>query len=103
MFDLVITGGRVLDGSGNPWYWADVGVKDGRIAAIARVQPGASSPLVGKAPVTVNARGKVVTPGFIDTHSHSDLPLLVNPTADSKIAQGITTEVIGQCGSTLAP
>ncbi|MDP2871800.1 MAG: D-aminoacylase [Bacillota bacterium] len=103
MFDLVITGGRVLDGSGNPWYWADVGVKDGRIAAIARVQPGASSPLAGKAPVAVDARGKVVTPGFIDTHSHSDLPLLVNPTADSKIAQGITTEVIGQCGSTLAP
>lgn len=93
----------MLDGTGNPWYWADVAVKDGRIAAIARAQPGSSSPLVGKAPVTIDARGKVVTPGFIDTHSHSDLPLMVSPTADSKVAQGITTEVIGQCGSTLAP
>jgi N-acyl-D-aspartate/D-glutamate deacylase len=104
VFDVVISGGRVYDGTGNPWFWADLGIKDGRISALVRVGPGGgASPLAGKAPVTINAAGQAVSPGFIDTHSHSDLPLLVNPTADSKIMQGITTEVIGQCGSTLAP
>jgi len=103
MFDVIITGGRVLDGSGNPWFWADLGIKDGRIAALVRTAPGGPSPLLGQAAVHIDATGKVVSPGFIDTHSHSDLPLLINPTADSKVRQGITTEVIGQCGSTAAP
>ncbi len=103
MFDIIITAGRVLDGTGNPWFWADLGIKDGKIEALVRVRPGAPSPLAGQAPVHIDATGKVVSPGFIDTHSHSDLPLLIGPTADSKIRQGITTEVIGQCGSTAAP
>jgi len=103
VFDVIITGGRVYDGTGNPWFWGDVGIKDGKIAALVRVRPGDPGPLAGKAPATIDATGQVVSPGFIDTHSHSDMPLLVNPTADSKVMQGITTEVIGQCGSTLAP
>jgi len=103
LYDIVITGGRVFDGAGNPWFWADIGIKDGRIAAIARVQPGLPSPLEGRAATCIDARGLVVTPGFIDMHSHSDATLLINPTADSKIMQGITTEVIGQCGSSIAP
>lgn len=103
MYDVVITGGRVYDGTGNPWFWADVGIKDGRISALARVRREEASPLAGKAPVTIDAAGQVVSPGFIDMHSHSDMPLLTCPTADSKVMQGITTEVIGQCGSTVAP
>ena len=103
MYDVTITGGRLLDGSGNPWYWADLGIKDGRIAALARVSPGVASPLTGLAQATIDASGKVVCPGFIDMHSHSDMPLLVNPTADSKVRQGVTTEVIGHCGASLAP
>lgn len=104
-FDLVIAGGRVLDGTGSPWYYADIGIKDGRIAAVVRTNPGHPSPLASGAGATpvLNAEGLVVSPGFIDMHSHSDLSLLGNPTSDSKTMQGVTTEVIGQCGFSAAP
>lgn len=102
-FDLVIAGGKVVDGTGNPWFWADVGIRGGRVEALVRVRPGEGSPLAGLAAAQIDARGKVVAPGFIDMHSHSDYPLLVNPPADSKIMQGVTTEVIGQCGTSLGP
>lgn len=103
MFDLIITGGKVFDGTGSPWFWADLGIKDGKISAVVRTAPGRESPLSGRAPVHISATGKAICPGFIDIHSHSDFPLLVNPTADSKIMQGVTTEVIGQCGHSVAP
>lgn len=103
MYDLIITGGRVLDGTGNPWQWADLGIRHGCIAALVPARPGQPSPLAGKAPRVIDATGQVVAPGFIDLHSHSDLPLLANRTADSKVMQGVTTEVIGQCGASLAP
>ena len=95
MHDIVFKHARVLDGTGAPWFKADVAVKDGFIAKIGKVEEEA-----GK---TVDASGKYVSPGFIDAHSHSDLPLVVNPTADSKVMQGVTLEVIGQCGSSAAP
>lgn len=100
---LVITGGRVIDGTGVPWYYADIGLAGDRIAAVAKARPGEESPLSGRAQAVLDARGLVVAPGFIDAHSHSDLTVLLNPTADAKIMQGVTTEVIAQCGTSPAP
>src|SRR5438874_65625 len=81
---LLITGGRVVDGTGNPWFAGDVAIKGDRIAAVGRVK--------GTAKRTIDAKGKVVAPGFIDVHSHSDYHLLEDGTAQSKIYQGVTTE-----------
>ena len=96
MYDLLIRGGRVVDGTGNPWYRADVGVKDGAIAAIGRVE--------GRAGRVVDAEGLYVAPGFIDVHCHADFTVLDprNP-RDFKLRQGITTECAGQCGESAAP
>ncbi|MCL4424581.1 MAG: D-aminoacylase [Firmicutes bacterium] len=96
MFDLLIKGGRLVDGTGNPWVTGDLGIKAGRIAALGRLE---------KAPAArvIDASELVVSPGFIDIHSHSDTELLVNPRAESKIRQGVTTEVTGNCGFSLAP
>src|SRR5262245_37616094 len=91
-FDLVILNGHVIDGTGSPWYAADVGIRDGRIAAIARL---AGAP----AKRTIDAAGKVVAPGFIDMLGQSELTVLVEPTLPSKIFQGITTEITGEGGS----
>jgi len=96
MLDLVIRSGQVLDGTGSPGFAADIGIKDGRIWKINR--PGTE-----KAKVMINAKGLVVSPGFIDMHSHSDDALLINGKAESKIRQGVTTEVIGNCGDSGAP
>jgi N-acyl-D-amino-acid deacylase len=93
--DLAIRGGRVLDGTGNPWYWADVGIKDGRIARIGPIEPSAAAR-------TVDAGGMVVCPGFIDMHTHSDIPLLMDGDAHSKVRQGVTLDVIGE-SVTVAP
>ena len=96
MVDLVIAGGRLIDGAGNPWQWADVAVQGERIVAVG--------PLKGAgAKRTINADGRFVTPGFIDFHTHSDLQPLVNPLQECKTRQGVTTEVIGQDGLGLAP
>jgi len=91
-YDLVIRNGKIVDGSGNPWYHADLAVRGGKIAAIGRVPPQA-----GKR--EIDARGLVVAPGFIDIHSHSDFVLLEDGTAASKIRQGVTTEVLGESAS----
>lgn len=93
---ILIRNGRIIDGTGNPWYRGDVRVEDGRITAIGRR-------LGGTADRVIEAEGRVVTPGFIDIHSHSDTVLLVSPLAESKIRQGVTTEVVGNCGDSLAP
>jgi N-acyl-D-amino-acid deacylase len=95
MSDLIIKNGRILDGLGNPWYRGDIGIKEGVIKKIGVIKEGAKE--------AINAEGMVVCPGFIDMHSHSDFAFLVNPKAESKILQGVTTEVIGNCGASAAP
>lgn len=96
MFDLVLKNGLIIDGAGNPWFKADVGIRDGRIIDVGQLQS-------QRADEVVDARGLVVAPGFIDMHAHSDFSLLINPLAESKVRQGITTEVIGNCGLSAAP
>lgn len=91
-FDIVILNGRIIDGTGSPWYSGDVGIRDGRIAAIGRL---AEAP----ARQRLDATGLVVAPGFIDMLGQSELTILVEPTLPSKIFQGITTEVTGEGGS----
>jgi dihydroorotase/N-acyl-D-amino-acid deacylase len=94
-FDLLVTGGRVVDGTGAPWFAADVGVRDGKIAAIGIL---AGQP----AKRTIDAHGLVVAPGFIDLLGQSEYNVLVDKRAASKITQGITTEVTGE-GESIAP
>jgi N-acyl-D-amino-acid deacylase len=96
MLDLVIRGGRVIDGAGNPWYRADVGIAGDRIAAVGRL---AGEP----AARTIDAEGLFVCPGFVDMHTHSDLQLLANPRHEAKVHQGVTLEVLGQDGLSYAP
>src|SRR5215472_8867853 len=96
MDDLLIRGGHVIDGSGVPGREADVAVLDGRIAA---VEPRS----VRSARRIIDARGQVVAPGFIDIHTHSDFTLPLNVRAESKIRQGVTLEVVGNCGFSVAP
>jgi N-acyl-D-amino-acid deacylase len=91
-FDTLIVNGHVVDGTGSPWYAADVGIRDGRVAAIGRLGG-------AEAKQRIDARGKVVAPGFIDMLGQSELTLLVDPHVPSKIFQGITTEITGEGGS----
>jgi N-acyl-D-amino-acid deacylase len=95
-FDLLIKHGTVIDGTGTPGVAADVGVSRGRITAMAPT-------LEGSARREIDAGGRVVAPGFIDVHTHSDFTLLSAPGADNKVRQGITTEVVGNCGFSPAP
>lgn len=94
--DILIRGGWVVDGTGNPPYPADVAIAGDRIVDVGRL-PGATAERV------IDATGRHVTPGFIDAHSHSDWVLLSNPTAESAIRQGVTTEIVGNCGISQAP
>jgi N-acyl-D-amino-acid deacylase len=93
--DIVIRNGRIIDGTGNPWYRADVGISKDKIVEIAKISE--------KGVIDINAKGLVVAPGFIDTHSHSDLTLISEPNAKQKVMQGITTEIVGQDGLGEAP
>ena len=93
-FDYIFKNGKILDGTGNPWYYADVGVKGDTIVKIGKNLTDGD---------IIDVRGHVVSPGFIDIHSHSDMPILIDPMAQSKIRQGVTTEVVGQCGNSAAP
>lgn len=95
-FDLIIKNGRIIDGSGNPWYHSDVGITNDRIKTIDYLENEGASRVI-------DAEGMIVAPGFIDIHSHSDYPILIEPEGHSKIRQGVTTEVIGNCGSSAAP
>ena len=94
-FDLVITNGHIIDGTGSPWYSGDVGIRDGRIAAIGNLTTAPRKR-------TIDAGGKVVAPGFIDMLGQSELTILVEPRLPSKIYQGITTEITGE-GESVAP
>src|SRR5688572_19308223 len=96
MFDLLITGARVIDGAGNPWQWADVAVQGDRIAAVGPLKDAAARH-------KLSADGCFVCPGFIDFHTHSDLQPLAHPLHECKIRQGVTTEVIGHDGLGQAP
>jgi N-acyl-D-amino-acid deacylase len=94
--DILIRGGTLYDGSGRPGESADLAIADGRIA---RIGPGLS----GTAGRVIDAAGLAVTPGFIDIKTHSDFTLPINPRAESKVRQGVTTEIIGHCGFSVAP
>ncbi len=99
VYDIVIRNGLVFDGDGNPGFAADLAIADGRIAAInplpVRQEAGAKR--------IIDAEGLAVAPGFIDIKTHSDFTLPINPTAESKVRQGVTTEIIGHCGFSVAP
>src|SRR5579863_4253216 len=94
-FDVLIRNGKIVDGSGNPWFRADIGIRGDRIVAVRRL-PGATAKRV------IDASGLVVAPGFIDTLGQSEIALLVDNRALGKLSQGITSEVTGEGGS-IAP
>ena len=91
-YDLLIANARIVDGTGGPWFAGSVAVKDGKIAGVGRL-PGATARQM------IDAKGMVVSPGFIDLHSHSDYTLLVDGNGQSKIRQGVTTEILGEDSS----
>jgi N-acyl-D-amino-acid deacylase len=96
MLDVLITGGKIIDGSGLPWYFGDLGISGDRITAVG--------PLArAEARTRLDAAGKVVCPGFIDAHVHGDLALLADPQHEPAIRQGVTTYIIGQDGVAMAP
>jgi N-acyl-D-amino-acid deacylase len=90
-FDVIIKNGIILDGFGTKGYQADIGLVNDKIIAI-------NQNLGTSAEIVIDAKDRIVSPGFIDIHTHTDSELIVNPTADSKIFQGVTTEVSGNCG-----
>jgi len=94
--DILILNGRIVDGTGGPWYKSDIAIKNGKIVAMGKIR-GIDAKRI------INADKLFIAPGFIDMHSHSDYTLIVDGRALSKIMQGVTTEVIGNCGSSAAP
>ena len=94
MYDIEIKNAAILDGLGNEPYQGNIYVKDGRIVVITHEDTYDAS-------VSLDASGKIVTPGFIDLHTHSDISFLLDSTAQSKIRQGVTLELIGNCGLSL--
>lgn len=94
MFDFLFSGGLIADGSGSPLRRGNVGIKSGQISITDQTPEATQS---------IDITGQVIAPGFVDIHTHSDLTLLSNPLAQSKIRQGVTTEVIGNCGYGVAP
>ncbi len=96
MFDLIIRNGKVIDGAGSPARRTDIGIRGDRIAELGDLGQ-------AQAEKVIDAAGRMVTPGFIDIHTHSDETLFINPNVESKIHQGVTTEVAGNCGGSAAP
>jgi N-acyl-D-amino-acid deacylase len=94
-YDIVITNGRLIDGTGNPWFNADIGIKGGKIVKIGKLDPKSGKRVI-------DAKGMAVSPGFIDLHTHTDLPALADGNVESKVRQGVTLDVIGE-SSTVAP
>jgi N-acyl-D-amino-acid deacylase len=94
-YDVVISNGRIVDGTGNPWFYGDLAIKGGKIAKIGKIDPKAGKRVI-------DAKGMAVSPGFIDLHTHTDLPALADGNVESKIRQGVTLDVIGE-STTVAP
>lgn len=92
-FDVLVTNARIVDGTGNPWFWGSVGIRDGKIAAVGRV--------AGTATQTIDAKGDIVAPGFIDVHGHTE-DLFDNPTAENFVRMGVTSIITGNCGGSAA-
>src|SRR5205085_2380220 len=92
VYDLLIRNGKIVDGTGNPWHGGDLAVRGSKIVAMGKIAAAAAKR-------EIDARGLVVAPGFIDIHSHSDFVLLEDGNAQSKIRQGVTTEVLGESSS----
>jgi N-acyl-D-amino-acid deacylase len=96
MYDSIVEKGIIIDGTGRSRFSADIGIQDGRIVEI-------SDTITESSETVIDARGLVVSPGFIDIHTHSDYTILINPRAESYVRQGVTTEVVGNCGVSCAP
>src|SRR5579863_6409461 len=94
-FDVIILNGHIIDGTGSPWYSGDIGIRDGRIAAIWNLSH-------ARAKQVIDANSRVAAPGFIDMLGQSEVTMLVDPHVPSKIFQGITTEITGE-GDSIAP
>jgi N-acyl-D-amino-acid deacylase len=95
-FETIIKNGFVVNGTGNPWFKADVGISQGKIAQVGKLGD-------IKAQRIIDAKGLVVSPGFIDMHAHSELVYFGFPKAEAKIMQGVTTEFNCQCGTSCYP
>jgi len=95
MFDIIIKNGFIIDGTGNPWYKADMAIKNGKIIKIGNIKESGNK--------IINARGLIVSPGFIDPHTHNEYVLFTDPRAENYIYQGVTTIGIGSCGLSAAP
>ncbi|MGX8700696.1 amidohydrolase family protein [Caproiciproducens sp.] len=95
MFDVIIKNAQIIDGTGKPGYRGDVGIRGGKIVRLGKVE--------GEAGLEVDAAGLTLSPGFIDSHEHSDRVVLDDPLLACKLEQGITTELAGQCGGGPAP
>lgn len=96
-FDILIKNGKIIDGTGNPWFKSDLGIKDNKIVHIGKIDHHKASKVV------IDAEGLFVSPGFIDSHTHSDLTVMPYPNCESSIYQGVTSSVVGNCGWSLAP
>ncbi|MBA2446991.1 MAG: amidohydrolase family protein, partial [Chloroflexi bacterium] len=96
MLDLLLRGARIVDGSGNPWYRGDVAIQGERIVGVGRVGEVEAARII-------DCADQVVSPGFIDMHSHADVMLLAEPRHEGKVFQGVTTDVLGQDGLSYAP
>lgn len=94
--DIVIKNGRIIDGTGNPWFEGEIGIQKERIVEIGKK-------VSTKAEMVIDAKGLIVTPGFIDVHTHSDVALLMNRSALNYISQGVTSNIIGNCGISAGP
>lgn len=96
MYDLLIRNGKIIDGTGSPWFYGDVAIAEGKIVKVGKLSD-------SRGQEEINAEGKVVSPGFIDMHTHSDLVILDEPLIEAKVRQGITTDLLGQDGIAAAP